>query len=213
MAAKQIPLTITQGDSQTIVLRVETDPIQYRNISGITPTAPLRLTVPGHGVLDGQKAAVTNAKGMIEINGSANALKPADWHPATVIDEDTLEFNDVNGAGFRAYTGGGILQFNTLMDLTGWDARMQIRNKKGGGVTRLTLGTDTGTLVIDAALRTISIYLDAYVHATMELIGADWKKGYYDLELFRNVVRGADTIEQVYTPIEGPITIDVDTTL
>lgn len=213
MAAKQIPLTITQGDSQTIVLRVETDPIQYRVISAIEATAPLRLTVPGHGVLDGQNTAVTNAKGMLEINGMANALKAIDWHPATVIDADTLEFNDVNGAGFRAYTGGGILQFNTLMDLTGWDARMQIRNKKGGSTVRLTLGTDTGTLAIDTDLRTVTIYLDAYVHATLELIGADWKKGYYDLELFRNVVRGGDTIEQVYTPIEGPVSIDVDTTL
>lgn len=207
MASKQTPINLKQGDSHALVLRVETDPIVYKTITAIQQSAPLRIEAVGHGLINGQNAAVTNVKGMTEINGTANDLQPGDWHPVTVVDADTIEFNDVNGAGFKAYVSGGVLQYNTLMDLTGWDARLQVRNKKGGDEILLEMTTANGLLAIDTALRTVTIYFDA-----IDLTGITWKKGYYDLELFKDVVRGGQTIEQVYSPIEGPITTELDTT-
>lgn len=207
MASKQTTIHLKQGDSHALVLRIETDPIIYKTITAIAQSAPLRITAVGHGIINGQNAAVTNVKGMTEINGTANDLQSADWHPATVVDPDTVEFNDVNGAGFKAYVSGGVLQYNTLMSLTGWDARLQVRNKKGGDDILLEMTTANGLLALDTTLRTVTIYFDA-----IDLTDIAWKKGYYDLELFKDVVRGGQTIEQVYSPMEGPITTELDTT-
>lgn len=212
MATKQTPITLLHGDTYSLVLRIETDPIIYTPITGIAQSAPLSITVPGHQVRNGQNVAVTNVRGMTEVNGPANALKPQHWHPATVVDANTVELNDVNGAGFQAYLSGGILQYSTLMDLTGWDARLQVRNRKGGDTTYLVLDTASETLVLDTALRTVTIHFDAYAMATAELAGVDWRKSYYDLELFRTIVRGGEPVEQVYSPLEGPITLGDDTT-
>lgn len=212
MAAKQTPIELQHGDSYTLVLRIETDPIIYTSITAVAQSAPLRITAPGHTVRAGQNVAVTNVRGTTEINGAANALKPSDWHPATVIDANTVDLNDVNGAGFKAYEGGGVLQYSTLMDLTGWDARLQVRNRKGGDTTYLFMTTANGMLAIDTTIQTVSIFFDPYAMATAELAGADWRKSYYDLELFRTVTRGGEQVEQVYSPLEGPITLDKDTT-
>lgn len=212
MAAKQTPIELQHGDSSTIVLRIETDPILYTTITDVAQSAPLRITAPGHAVRNGQNVAVTNVRGLTEVNGVANALKPADWHAATVVDANTVDLNDVNGVGFKAYESGGVLQYNTLMDLTGWDARLQVRNRKGGDTTYLSMTTANGLLAIDTALQTVTMFFDPYAMATAELAGVDWRKAYYDLELFRTVTRGSEQVEQVYSPVEGPLTLDKDTT-
>ena len=79
MAASK-DLVFTQGKTFTLALRWETIPIIYKPITGITATAPVRLTVVSHGCPDGWRAAVTGVKGMSEINGEANKLKDTDYH-------------------------------------------------------------------------------------------------------------------------------------
>ncbi len=207
MAEKTQNLTLQQGKTQPLVLRCETTPIVYKAITAIQQTAPVRMTVTGHGALDGWRAAVTNVKGMTEINATANSIKASDYHPVTVIDANTIEFNDVDAAGFKAYTSGGYLQYNSPMDLSGYAARLQIRNKKGGSTILFSMTTENGLIDIDNALKTVTLYFDA-----IDFTGLTWKTGYYELELYKDVVRGATTIESVYSPLEGTVTLDVETT-
>lgn len=206
MADKTQDLSLQQGKTQPIVLRCETETIIYKAITAIQQTAPIRLTVTGHGAVQGWRGAVTNVKGMTEINGIANELKSSDYHPITVVDADTVEFNDVNAAGFKAYVSGGYLQYNTPMDLTGYAARLQIRNKKNGATMLFEMTTENGLVAIDNTLKTVTLYFDA-----IDFTNLTWKKGYYELELYKNVVRGAETIESVYSPLEGDVTLDVET--
>lgn len=206
VAEKTQDITLQQGETQPLVLRCETEPIVYVPITGITQTAPVRITAPAHGLVDGWRAAVTNVKGMAEINGEANKLKAADYHAATVVDGNTVEFNDVNAAGFKEYVSGGYLQFNTPMDLTGLKARLQVRNKKGGDVVLFEMTGDDGLIAIDMVLQTVTMYFDA-----VDLAAQGWKKGYYELELYKDMVRGAQTIPFVYSPLEGVITLEVET--
>ena len=181
MAASK-DLVFTQGKTFTLALRWETIPIIYKPITGITATAPVRLTVVGHGCPDGWRAAVTGVKGMSEINGEANKLKDTDYHIVTVIDVDTIEFNEVNAAGFKAYVSGGHLQFNTPVDLAGATARMTVKDKVGGRVLH-SLTTENGGVVIDASAHTITLNISA-----VDTEAFAWKAGVYDLEIVQGAV-------------------------
>lgn len=197
MAASK-DLVFTQGKTFTLALRWETIPIIYKPITGITATAPVRLTVVGHGCPDGWRAAVTGVTGMSEINGEANKLKDSDYHIVTVIDADTIEFNEVNAAGFKAYVSGGHLQFNTPVDLAGATARMTVKDKVGGRVLH-SLTTENGGIAIDPAAYSITLNISATDTETFA-----WKGGVYDLE----VVQGA----VVTALLAGKVTVSKEVT-
>lgn len=207
MAEKTQEIRLQQGKTQPLVLRIETDEIAYKAITAITQTAPVGITAAGHGLVQGWRSAVTNVKGMTEINAVANEVKDRDYHPATVVDPNTVQFNDVNAAGFKSYVSGGYLQYNVPMDLAGYSARMDIRDKKNGSTILDSFTTANGLIEIDNALKTVTIYFDA-----IDFTALTWKKGYYELELFKDITRGGNTIEYVYSPIEGPIFLDAETT-
>lgn len=206
MADKTQDIYLQQGKTQPLVLRCETELVVYKAINGIAQTAPVRITVPGHGAVDGWRAAVTNVKGMTEINGTANGLAAEDYHPVTVVDGDTIEFNDVNAAGFKEYQSGGYLQYNAPMDLAGYKARLQIRNKKNGPEILFPMSDDDGLIEINTVLKTVTLYFDA-----IDFTALTWKKGYYELELYKSIVRGPQTIESVYSPLEGFVYLDSET--
>lgn len=171
---------ITQGKTFTHTLRWETGPIVYRPITAIDNTAPVRIHAPAHELTDGWRATVVSAKGMSQINAEADPPKVKDYHPVTVIDADTVEFNDVNAADFKVHTAGtGYLRYNTPVDLAGYSARLAIKTKVGG--TELAyLSSDPliGGITLDAAAKTIAITISA---ADTELY--DWTRGVYELEL------------------------------
>lgn len=165
-------LAVQQGKTFTMVLRWEAEPTIYRTITAIQQTAPVRMTVDTTGLPDGWRCAVTNVKGMTEINAEANNLKENDYRSVTVVDATTLEINNVNAAGFKPYVSGGILQWNTPVDLTGYTARMDIKDKVGGVVLHSL------SPIIDVATHTITLTISATDTAAF-----DWAKGVYDLEL------------------------------
>lgn len=167
---------ILQGKTWSQVVRWETEPIVYKAITGITQAAPVRITAAAHGIPDGWRAAVVSVKGMTEINAS-NPPKAKDFHPVTVVDVNTVEFNDVNAADYKAYVSGGYLQYNTPVSLTGYTARMAIKDKLGGTVLK-SLTTENSGITINTTDKTITITISA-----TDTTAFTWKKGVYDLEL------------------------------
>ena len=194
-------LTISQGRTFSLALRWESPPVVYKPITAITQTAPVRLTVPAHGLPDGWRVAVTNVKGMTEINAEANKLTSRDYHQATVVDANTIEINDINAAGFKAYTSGGYIQYGTPVDLTGFTARMAIKNKVGG-TELMTLTTENDRIAIDASAKVISLTIEA--EDTEPLT---WTTGVYDLEM----VSGA-TPAVVTALLSGRVTVTKEVT-
>src|SRR3546814_14962651 len=56
---------------------------------------------------------------MDELNrGDPNAPEPCDFYVATVVDEDHIELNQINAAGFGEYRSGGVLTFFEPVDMT-----------------------------------------------------------------------------------------------
>lgn len=175
-------LQINQGKTFSLVLRWETEPCVYRPITAIQQTAPVRLTVNTTGLPDGWNCAVTNVKGMTEINAEANALRENDFNPVTIVDATTLEINSINAAGFKPYVSGGILQFNTPVSLTGYIGRLQIKDKVGGTVLASTEAGDTPLNFLSVALDTANSTITITISATATA-GLTWTKGVYELEM------------------------------
>jgi len=175
-------LPIVQGKTFALVLRWETEPVIYRPITAIQQTAPVRLTVAAHGAPDGWRCAVSNVKGMTEINAEANSLREKDFNHVTVIDANTLEINSINAAGFKPYVSGGILQYNTPVDLTGYVARMKVKDKVGGIVLASTEAGDAPldilSIALDTAKSTITLTISATATAALT-----WTRGVYELEM------------------------------
>jgi hypothetical protein len=197
--------TILQGKTFEHVLRWEALPFVYKAITAITQTLPCRITATAHGMLDGWRVAVVSVKGMTQINAENSPPKAKDFHRATVIDANTVELNDVNSADYKPYTSGGYLQFYTPVDLTGYTARMKIKDRVGGTVLASSEVADTPldtiTITLDDVEATITITISATDTAALT-----WTKGVYDLEL----VSSGGVVTQL---LSGKIAVEKEVTV
>lgn len=194
---------IEKGKTFSQVLRWESQPVIYKLITGVSRSAPVRITAPSHGIPNGWRVAVVSVKGMTQINASSTPPKERDYYPATVVDSDTIELNSVNSADYKPYSSGGYLQYNTPTELDGFTARMSIKDKVGG--TELlrfdtTPGLTDGIIVIDDVNYTITLELPATLSELLT-----FKKGVYDLELVSStgvvtgLLQGSVTVAQEVT--------------
>lgn len=154
-APAKINFKCYQGSTFSEVLRWESSKKIYKAITGITQAAPCVVTSVGHGVPNGWRVKVTNAGGMKEINSSDT------YKIATKLDVDTLEFNDINSIGYTAYTSGGVVEYNEPVSLTGFTARMHLREKVDSTTTLKELTTENGGIVINTTDYTITIFISA----------------------------------------------------
>lgn len=146
-----------------------------------------RLEASGHGAPNGWACWVTRAKGMTQINAADAKIDERDMHYATKISADIVEFNDIspvddNGKEWPAYTGGGFLEYNTPVDITGYTADLTIKDKIGGTVLASTkvehAPLNIITATVDAANHVINLEISATATAALA-----WKKGVADLEM------------------------------
>ena len=176
MSAPEIPITIQRGKTFEFGFLYAEDELLYLPITGMPSTAPVWLTVEGHGVPDGWPVRVTCVRHPAELN------TPDDGHQiAKLVDADTIELNAVNAHCWRAFSGSGLLVLNKPMDLTGWHCRAQVRDKPGGTVL-FTWHSDPaespdGEIEVDLARSTFVLKMDAATAAALE-----WKRGKYDVE-------------------------------
>lgn len=176
---KETPLVIYQGKTFNRLLRWAAEPYVYRPITGITKAAPAVITCPTHGLKDGQRFFIVSVLGMTQINAVKTPPNPStDSHKATVVDANTIEVNDVNAANFTTYKSGGYVQYLTPVDLTGYTARMSIKDRVGG-TELFRLDTTNSRIVLDVVESTITLTITAADTAAL----TTWKKGVYDLEL------------------------------
>jgi len=172
----RLNLTIRQGESFKRIIRWETSPFIYKAITAIQQSAPVRLTVVGHGLKTGWRAAVINVKGMRQINAQNDPPRDSEFMPVTFVDVDTVTFNKISSADYSAYTSGGYLQFYTPVDMASYTARMTIKDRVGGTIL-LALVSPTD-VTIDNVEHTITVEITAVASAALT-----FTKGVYDLEM------------------------------
>lgn len=146
MAGKDI--TIRRGSTFRWVIRVEQPKVVYVPITAIDKTAPVRLHAVAHGLTSGRRFLVTGAKGLTALNAKNSPPRATDYHKASVVDADTIEVNSINAANAAAYTGGGMIQYNAPLDMTGYEIRMQARASEKSDVIVFAASTTDGKIVM-----------------------------------------------------------------
>lgn len=166
---------VSTGETFMPVIRWATEELTGIPITAISQTAPVAITAIGHAVPPDWDVAVVSAQGMTQINSTRYPPKGADWHAATILNDNTISINDVNSADFSAYTSGGFLVYYIPMNLTGITASMVIRDAPDTGTVLTTLTDAMGTIAIDLVNKTIV--------PRLETAGLTWNTGYYTLAM------------------------------
>lgn len=175
----KINYKIYQGSTFQEQYRWESGTKVYKPITGITKSAPVEITAEAHELKPGWRFRVTNVTGMKEINSGSES-----FYLASDISADTIKINSVNSLAFSNYTGNsGVIEYNEPVDLTGYRARMQIREKVGSDVVIDELTTENGKIIIDAEDATIRIEIPADTTQNYNFTTA-----VYSLEIIRNSV-------------------------
>lgn len=168
---------ILKGKTWRLILRSLTEPIVRKPITGIDlSTGCPRLTVVGHGCVDGWPTIAYGIKGTKQLNAEdPSDFSKCTFKTATVIDPNTIEFNAINAADFAPYVEGGFIAYFTSEDLTGKTCRVKFKDKVGGTVLLSTESGDTPnnvvTAVLDNTAKTILITVPASASATMRKSG------------------------------------------
>lgn len=168
---------IYQGSTFNEVLRWESSTKIYKSISGITNTAPVKCEAIAHGIPEGWRVRVTNVLGMKEINSLSE-----DYYIASNCTADTFEINNVNALEYKQYVSGGVVEFNTPVDLDQYTGRMQIREKIDSEEIILELTSENSRIIVDNISKTIRLYIDAVTTAELT-----FNTAVYSLELVRGV--------------------------
>ena len=178
MALKKLNLQMRKGQTESIPLRISESTLVYKPITGIEKSAPVSITATGHGAKDGWLGAVMNVVGMREINAENNPPAEGEFRPMTVVDANTVQFNSVNAAGFRAYTSGGQLVYRAPLDLSAYSTgRMTIKDQVGGTAI-ISLTTANGRIEIDPSTHTLWIKLSDEDSSAITA-----ERGVFDIEL------------------------------
>jgi hypothetical protein len=175
--AVEYDIDICMGVTWRYVAMWFTEPFIYKAITGVPQLAPLRLTVTGHGLVDYQRVAISDVLGMRELNAPEEPPDITDFLNQTVVDANTIEINSINASSYHAYTGGGNIRAHTPVDITGYLARMDIKDKVGGTIL-FTLSTTNGRIVVDNATKQITLLITDDESALFT-----WRRGVYTLEL------------------------------
>lgn len=155
----KINFKLYQGSTFNETLRWESSVKSYKPITAITKSAPVVVTSAAHGIPVEWRVRFTNIAGMTELNNSET------YYSVTSTTTNTLTINDINSLGFKDYVSGGVIEFNTPIDLTGFTARMQIRAKIDDDVIIKELTTSSGDIAVNNTTKTITLTIPAYVTA------------------------------------------------
>lgn len=179
MEYPKLSVTVRKGSTENIPIRMESGVWRYASIENIARSAPVRLKVPEHGILDGWRVAVMNVVRPRDLNAAHNPPWEEELRLADVVDPDHIEFNEINGSGFYPYTRSGEVAWREPIDLSQYNsARMNVRDKAGNLVANWT--TDTGHLQLSSLHAAIWLRLQASDTEPLPVVPLT-----FDIELIR----------------------------
>lgn len=188
MSTAPLNLTINQGETFSKSINWYGGGRVCKAIEGLVPGCPTTITVSGHGIPSTSNTPVfiKHVKGATRAN-----TKPDVPVEATYIDANSF-FADVDTVQQTYTQNTGIITYYAPKDLTGWTARMHIREELDDTVTihEMTSPTDITISTNDAKITMI-------ISAT-DTAAFDFEKAVYDLEL----IDGDDNVTRL---LEGEV--------
>lgn len=181
-------ITIKQGSTFQLTLKYGQPQFTVKAITGITKSGQAVVTAPGHGLTVDWPVWVVGVAGMDQINHTSDELRDAcAAYYAYYVDANSLRL-DVDTTRFNAYTSGGEVLYHPPVNLTGFTARMQIRETVESTTVLHSLTTENGGITLGGAAGTIALTISATDTAAFTFDTA-----VYDLE----VVSGGDVVTEI----------------
>ena len=174
--ATKLNLTVFQGATFTEIIRYESDTIVYATITAIPNTAPLTITSTSHGMVAGWRCKLSNIGGMTELNTT-------NYRTATAVTANTVTFGAINPVGYKAYTSGGIITYNSPVSLAATTARLRVRASVSDTTLLDELTTENGGLDVNDTAKTITINITA-----TETAAYTFRTAVYTLELINSTI-------------------------
>lgn len=176
MQPAKINYKIYQGSTFQETFRWESETKVYVPIQSIAKSAPCVVTTTTpHNLPIGWRFRVVGAGGMKEINSTGEEYHLSTLTPTTT----TIEINQVNSLAYNTYTSGGVVEFNMPVSLSGYAARMQIRETVDSTTVIHEATTQNSQIVLDNTTKTIQITMLANVTQNFTFSTA-----VYSLELY-----------------------------
>lgn len=173
------PLRIRKGETFVRVLRWASNTITYKSITAASKAGPCVLTVPSHGIPDGWLInRIVSILGMTQLN--THKLIAGEWIQtalgeqfdeglkATVLSSSSIELNEVNASGYTTYISGGVIEYYSPASLSGFTARMQIRDSADDEDVLLTLTTSTQNAVVTGSISGTVLTVTAVTSGALE---------------------------------------------
>lgn len=172
-------LTIPRGRTFRQPVRWETAPFRSVEIAQIIRGPSVRIvTQSPHGLTPGWRVAIVGARGLDELNAKSAPPRPSDMHRVEIIDATTVQVDGLSAVDCGQHKPNtGWLQWYSAHDLLDYKARLSIKDRIGGKLL-IHLSDDDGTIVVDDALKIITLDLPPSITE-----GIAWTSGVHDLEL------------------------------
>jgi hypothetical protein len=174
MSAPEIELTIAKGKTfEQALFYAEGDGYPLE-ITGVPSLVPVRITIPSHGLPDDWPITIDCVTNPVELNG---------YYGVRVIDADTVSLLDeenrfvVGQCWKRIWSGGGVVRYPAMANITGWTARAMFRRRIGDTVPVLTFTTEPGAdglFIVDPLTSSFTLTLSAQVTETLALMTGVW---------------------------------------
>ena len=170
-------ITIKQGSTFSLTLKYGQPQFTVKAITGVTKSGQAVVTAPTHGLTVDWPVWVVGVNGMDQLNHKSDELRDAcAAYYAYYVDGNSLRL-DVDTTRFGAYTSGGEVLYHPPVDLTGFTARMQIRETIESTTTLVSL-TEASGITLGGTAGTIGITIAATATALL-----DFDSAVYDLEV------------------------------
>lgn len=181
-------ITIKQGKTFTLTLKYGQPQFAVKAITGVTKSGQAVVTATGHGLTVDWPVWVVGVAGMDQLNHTSDELRDAcAAYYAYYVDANSLRL-DVDTTRFNAYTSGGEVLYHPPVNLTGFTARMQIRETVESTTVLHSLTTENGGITLGGAAGTIALTISATDTAAFTFDTA-----VYDLE----VVSGGGVVTEI----------------
>lgn len=150
-----LKIGVRLGASADIPIRVETGNLKFAPIANIAKSAPARIvTTDPHGIPDGWRVAIVDAKGMTELN--ADTVSDRDLTKITAVNSTTIDLDGISSLSFRTHTANtGAVAFYEPKDLSSYTSASMDVKKRVGGDVEVNFNTTDGTLEIDTATNAV----------------------------------------------------------
>lgn len=172
--AVELDITLIKGKTFELALLYASDERVYVPITGVPSLAPVRLTLPAHGMPDNWPFDIACVNRPSELNGRGYVAK--------VIDENTVEINDLLGSCWRPWAGGGVVVYQKPDDIAGWQARSTWRRRINSPEAVLTFHSDPaeqadGQIIVDPDSSSFTLVLGDEIAEALPL-----GEGVFDVE-------------------------------